>query len=265
MRTKPLFMKALVVILATGIYLPSAAQRIETIAPQHQTADALAETLQASFPQVGIRAFSGVLIISAPDEASYAAVLALLRQLDTPIRNLRVTVEQRSLQSQQRGDISQQGKVVVSNAGVGGRLVLQGDDRSQQSNRQSQQTLRLLDGSEGMIQIGEQRFFPTIHFSFRPGYTIAQYGGQWHSAGTGFYIAPQLIGERRVLLRLSPYSSAFSRNGQIRTQSLYSEVQGEVGEWLPVGESVQHGASTGLSGGGHGQARYSVWVKVDLD
>lgn len=244
------------------------AEIVETVTLRHQLADQVVPVLQGAFPQARIQAFHGTLIIAAPDEASYAQILALLQRLDTPMQNLIVTVEQRSLQQGGQAGAQTRGGVVISNNGIGVTMGMTGQDRRFQSTGNSVQTLRILEGAEGRIHLGQQRFVPQISFWFRPGFTITHVGGQWQSAGTGFYVVPRRIGENDVVLRLLPSQREFTRGGGTQGHEIYSEVQGLIGEWLPVGETQQtqnsqeQGLLSGLSA--NQTQRFSVWVKVEL-
>ncbi|WP_027470005.1 hypothetical protein [Deefgea rivuli] len=257
-----------VAILAWCISGNGFAEIVETVTLRHQLADQVVPVLQGAFPQARIQAFHGTLIIAAPDEASYAQILALLQRLDTPMQNLVVTVEQRSLQKGSNVGVSTQGGIAVSNRGVGFGITLRGQDRQSQSTGLSRQTLRILEGAEGRIHLGQQRFVPQISFWFRPGFTITHVGGQWQSAGTGFYVAPRRIGENDIALRLLPSQREFTRGGGTQGHEIYSEVQGRIGEWLPVGETQQMQSSQerGLLSGlnGNQTQSFSVWVKVDV-
>lgn len=244
------------------------AESLETVTLRHRLADQVLPVLQATFPQARIHAFHGTLIIAAPDEQNLGQIKTLLQQLDTPLHNLIVTVEQRSLSLDAQAGVTAQGRVSINNSEVdiAGRLKVQ-DQQSQRKNT-SVQTLRILDGAAGFIQLGQQRFIPQLSFVHRPNYSITHFGGQWQSAGTGFYVAPRRLGETAVILQLMPNQQRFISGGRIQGQAVFSEVQGQLGEWLPVGETRQQQTSTeqdllSMTSGRREQG-YSVWVKVDL-
>jgi len=265
---KPLIKLACVAILQIMNAAFSHAEVLETIVLRHRLADQVLPVLQSTFPQARIQAFYGTLIIAAPDEQSLAKITHLLQQLDTPLQNLIVTVEQRSSNHAMQSGIETQGRVVIRNGAVdaNGQLTLQ--DQQSQTQRSSVQTLRILDGAEGFIQLGQQRFIPQLSFIHRPNYSIVHVGGVWQSAGTGFYVAPRRIGDSAVALQLMPqqrrFTSATAREGQV----VWSEVQGQLGEWLPIGETRQQQTQNnqGLLSRSSGslEQTYTVWVKVEL-
>lgn len=265
---RALFKLAFTLILHLCIVGATRAEVLETMTLRHRLADQVLPVLQATFPQARIQAFHGTLIIAAPDEQSLAQISHLLQQLDTPLHNLIVTVEQRSMSRDAQSGVSAQGRVIINNgdADIAGRLNVQ--DQQLQTQRASVQTLRILDGAEGFIQLGQQRFIPQLSFVHRPNYSITHFGGQWQSAGTGFYVAPRRIGETTVILQLMPHQRRFISSGRTQGQTVFSEVQGQLGEWLPVGETSQQQTSNeqGLLSmtSGSREQRYTVWVKVDL-
>jgi hypothetical protein len=271
--TLGIYMKSFINMARMGILVlffagVSRAEVLETIALRHRLAEQVLPVLQATFPQARIQAFYGTLVIAAPDEQSLAQIASLLQQLDTPLQNLIVTVELRSMSREGQSGVSGQGGVVIRNNEVDftGRLTAQ--DQHSHAKESSIQTLRVLDGAEGFIQLGQQRFIPQLSFVYRPNYSIIHYGGQWQSAGSGFYVAPRRVGASAVVLQLMPNQRRFTGAGSTEGQKIFSEVQGQLGEWLPVGETRQKQDSNerGLLStmSASQEQRYSVWVKVDL-
>jgi hypothetical protein len=76
------------------------------------------------------------------------------------------------------------------------------------------------------------------------------------------------VGASAVVLQLMPQQRRFVGARGVEGQSVFSEVQGMLGEWLPIGETRQQQTNSeqGLfsrSSGGLEQT-YTVWIKVDL-
>lgn len=255
-------------ILYLGILMQAQAEVVDSFAPRHKLASQLAPALQAAFPTASIKAFSGQIIVNAPDEASFRQIRALAEQLDTVQRSVTITVEQRAMQQSQQQAVDVNGGVVISNQGSAAHLGLELSQQQKQSEVSSRQSLRTLDGSNAMIMLGQQRFIPQLSFIYRPGYTIVQHGGAWQAAGTGFYVAPALLGDGRVSLKLAPQSSSFNRDGSVNAHETYSELEGRLGEWLPIGETRSEGSNDRRRIAGvdqqSNQSRFTVWVKVDL-
>ena len=242
------------------------ADRTDVVPLRHKIAEDLLPSLRQTFPEAGIQSFNGQLIVRAPDEATFRRIIDLVRQLDTATRRLRITVEQRESRDADNVRIDAQGRVVISEQGADGEAVIAGDARQSRDMAVSRQTLSTLDGSSAAILLGSQRFVPMLSFAHRPGYRIVTVGGAWQSAGTGFQIEPRLIGDQ-VQLRLSPQSSQFQRDGSVSVKGIYSEVQGRLGEWLPVGESSQETGAGQRGVFSYSESRelkrYTVWVRVE--
>jgi hypothetical protein len=268
MAMKIIINKVCTLILWVCISPLALADYVDSFAPRHQLATQLAPALQAAFPQASIKAFSGQIIVNAPDEASFRQIRALAEQLDTAQRSVTITVEQRAMQDSQQQAAGVNGGVVISNQGSSARLGIELSQQHSQAQASSRQSLRTLDGSNAMIMLEQQRFIPQLSFIYRPGYTIVQHGGTWQAAGTGFYVAPSLLGDGRVNLKLAPQSSSFNRDGSINAHQTYSEVEGRLGEWLPIGETRSEGSNDRRRLAGvdqqSNQARFTVWVKVEL-
>ncbi|QLG86956.1 hypothetical protein HQ393_01140 [Chitinibacter bivalviorum] len=258
----------LAAILLVGMFSSAFADVVDSFAPKHKLATQLALVLQEAFPKASIRAFSGQLVVSAPDQAVFAQIRAMADQLDTPTRSLRISVEQRDSSQRNAQSLDANGAVIVSNQGSRAAIsVTAGEGQSQRTQTQ-QQMLTVLDGAQAMIMLGQQRFIPMIGFRYRPGYTIVQHGGAWQSAGSGFYVAPALLGDGRVSLKIAPQSSSFNRDGSLDLHATYSEVEGRLGEWLPIGQTKMEGSNDRRRiyevDEQQVQTSYTVWVKVEL-
>ncbi|WP_373974554.1 type II and III secretion system protein [Chitinibacter sp. SCUT-21] len=255
-------------MLGMSLFNVAYADYVDSFAPRHKLASQLADVLQAAFPDASIKAFSGQIIVNAADQPSYERIRAFATQLDTATRSLQITVEQRAQSQTQQSAVGVDGELVLSNQGTAGRVELEMQHQQNQRQAFSQQRLRTLDGSNAMIMLGQQRFIPQLSFVYRPGYAIVQHGGAWQAAGTGFYVAPSLLGDGRISLKIAPQASSFIRDGSINVHQTYSEVEGRLGEWLPIGESRSEGSNDRRRIAGvdqqANQARYTVWVKVEL-
>ncbi|WP_410499117.1 hypothetical protein [Chitinibacter sp. S2-10] len=261
--------KALIAIPLLLSLAVAHADYVDSFAPRHKLATQLAPALQEAFPQATIRAFSGQLIVSTPDEASFAAIRALADQLDVATRSLRITVEQRAIVAAQSRSVDVDGKVIISNQGSNAQIGIALDESRRNGSANSRQMLTTLDGSAAMIMLGQQRFIPQVSFIDRNGgrndERIVLHGGVWQSAGNGFYTTPTLLGDGRVNLKLAPQSSRFNADGSIDLHRVYSEVEGRLGEWIPVGETFSTSDSRSDSSDRMAQQnRFSVWLKVEL-
>ena len=242
------------------------ADRSDVIALRHKIPEDLLQPLRQTFPEAGIQAFNGQLIVRAPDNATFQRIVDLVAKLDSATRTLRITVEQRENRGAAETRIDTQARIVASNRGADGQVVISGDAQERRSTGSMRQVLNTQDGSPATIQLGSQRFIPRLSFIYRPDYRMAVFGGEWQVAGTGLYVEPHLIGDQ-VQLRLAPETRQFSSSGTLQARSLYSQVQGRLGEWLPVGEMTQQlsADARGAFSGTDTQRlqTWTVWVRVD--
>ncbi|WP_156129002.1 hypothetical protein [Chitinibacter sp. ZOR0017] len=254
---------ALAAILVVGMLLAQA-QSLLTYPPRHQLATDLAPQLQAVLPQATVRAFNGQLIISAPDESTLTQARQLLQALDQRSKMLRISVRQSELSATRQWQVGVDG--VLRWPGES-ELSLNANAEQNRQQRNLEQTLSVVEGGEAMISLGLQRFIPQLTFRYRPGYQVQSYGGQWQSVDNGFYAQAHTLGER-VRVRLHPYSATIGRDGVVQQQQAYSEVEGRLSEWLPVGETRQEASSDRRRINGvdqqETQASYVIWLKVEV-
>ncbi|GAA5786058.1 hypothetical protein GCM10007860_31320 [Chitiniphilus shinanonensis] len=236
------------------------AERLDVVPLQHRTAEDLAPVLRGAIPKASFQPMNNQLIVRSPDTATYQQVLDLLARIDQPARNLTVTVEQREGESRSGRTLALDG-IGISNRGFGIGIRLFGG--GSRSDSVATQSVRVLDGQHAFVRLGSERFYPSIGFGYRPGYSIVLAGGTWVGAGTGFWAEPRVVGDNQVLLRLYPESSRFEPDGSISEHSVYGEVRGQLGEWLPVGQSTIARAGSNQGTSGTSSSGYTVWVKVD--
>ncbi|RMC91684.1 hypothetical protein EAY64_18815 [Aquitalea palustris] len=213
-------------------------------------ASELQSALQAQLlPDERLSALDNKLIIDA-NPAREQQLAALARQLDVRPLSLRLEVSQSgsSVQSQSgvqlQGNISI-GRIIPGSAGNGVSLSAQQDSRSQSG--QSLQSLTLLDGRSGFIQLVQSR--PLSWLLLTPQGNIVR-GSSWQEAVSGFYALPRLQGER-VVIELAVSQQAFAGKQREGSQ-LSTTVAGRLGEWIEVGGIVrdQQGQNSLLLGSG---------------
>ncbi|XZG69452.1 hypothetical protein ACTSKR_12425 [Chitinibacteraceae bacterium HSL-7] len=239
---------------------PVWADRTDVVTLQHRLANEMVPLLQDAFPQSRISALRQQLVVTSPDDAAFDALLGVVHRLDTPQQMLRIDVEQHRGYRRSGAGISVD-RIEIGPDGSAANVRLFGQSGS--GSTQTAQSVRVMDGGRASITLGQARFYPDIGFVYRPGYRIERYG-QWVTTGTGFWAEPHVIGND-VQLRLYPQDSRFSPDGAIDYSGTYSEVRGQLGEWLPVGASQrqsQAGATGMTTGSTQAQDSYTVWVRI---
>ena len=176
------------------------------------------------------------LIVKTPPER-LSALKNLIRQIDSPVSNLQITVVQsRELTAEQL------------NTGLGGDIYVNGNGSLQGGfgayANQSQgngalrnaQTLRTQEGMAAHIQAGNA--IPvTTYQSYggdRGGYWSSAQSTQYIQATTGFAVTPRLSGNQ-VTLDVAPWSNRLNNGGQFETQDAETTVRANLGEWIEIG------------------------------
>lgn len=178
----------------------------------------------------------------------------LLAQLDTPLRNLRITVRQGMSGTRDRAradagaDIAiggGKGRVVVPPARRGGGTVTgrigDGDSvvrgsigqSSRSINERHTQQVTTLEGRPATIYISKRvPIQQTVTQGFGPFATRSQ-SITFEDVPTGFSVLPQVNGDR-VTLEIHPQVSKLGRQG-IEVQEVHTTASGKLGEWIEIG------------------------------
>lgn len=173
--------------------------------------------------------------------ATLQEIRALLEQLDKAPHRLLITVSQNRQAGGETSGIGIRGRIDPARPS-GSRLGVQGDSfRSETlSDTASTQQVQTLDGHSSVIRIGTEIPAPS------------PFGTGFHSATTGFSIAPRLTGSG-VLIDIAPWSDRLHSGppGIIETQNARTTLNARLGEWLEIGgyeeTSVQQRSNLGYS------------------
>lgn len=210
-----------------------------------------------------LSALDNKLIIDA-SPAREQQLAALARQLDVRPASLRLEVSQSGNSAQSQSGVQVQGNISIGRimpGQPGNNLALSARQDSLNQSSQNLQSLTLLDGRSGFIQLVQSRPLPWVMQT--PQGSLLR-GSSVQDAITGFYARPRLNGQR-VSIELAVSQQAFSgaqRNGS----QLSTTVEGQLGEWLEVARITQdsHGRESLLIGRGQqqGQQSHSVRIRV---
>ncbi|MDY6943763.1 MAG: secretin N-terminal domain-containing protein [Pseudomonadota bacterium] len=239
-------------------------ERLEIIQLTHRTASELLTVLTPLVEPSGtIQAFDDKLIIRA-DEAIIAQIQTLVDQLDTPPKQVLITVwqgadlKQRELAAKAGGHWykNEKGQLTVS---VGGGKT----DKSQGDLQQ----VRTLDGREAVIYIG-QRIPVASGLGISKGREIIVIDGvHYRDVVTGFRVKPSIRGDR-VELEIRPQRETNGTMGlPTEIQAIDTVIAGPLNEWIEIGGLSQRETVTG-SGTVYATRQSSadqrrVWVKVE--
>lgn len=245
----------LVFLMATSVAAQSA---IEIIELRYRSADELLPVLRPLVePNGSISAAQNKLIIrSTPQNLS--ELRKLVSQLDTAPQQLLVTVRQDSSRSSttraagisgkgQFGDVTVTAPPTVdpSMPGVGvagskGTVELRGGQRDSQVTDGGDQQLRVMDGREAVIYVGQE--VPYTTRSVGPGGVVTTQT-ELRSVLTGFVVRPRVQGDR-VTLEVSPQQESLDpgSGGSVNVSRLSTSISGQIGEWIDLGAVTQQGS-----------------------
>lgn len=194
---------------------------------------------------------NGSSLIVKTTPARLEAIQSLIKQLDTRLNNLTISVLQSS--SKTANELNAEAGIAASPSGIQMQGIM-ADTRDLRSNQAVQQ-LRTLEGQAAHIATGQARPVQNYNVYGSPnGYPVISGNTQMVEASTGFAVIPRLSG-RQVILDIEPWSERFQRGGQIETQGARTSIRVNLGEWVEIGgvEELQQ-----VQGGGYGGFNQSV-------
>jgi len=274
----------LMVLLPLALW-SMAEERLEIIPLRHRTAEQLLPQLTPFVEPTGVINGRGDTLYLRASSGNRAEIMRLIENLDQPARQLLISV--RHGDSAQRH--GQGGELSGSVGGSGVRIIRSGStlpksgtveinrgnsqieasgfQASTRSEEEIDQRVQVMEGGRAFIQVGQSIPLPMRQVILRPNGAVVSETTQWHDIGTGFYAAPQLVGDR-VTLDISPlHERAGDQPGATETREISTTVSGRLGEWINLGGSDQR-SSEGRDGSGYrategGSNSFGIWLKVD--
>ena len=175
-------------------------------------------------------------------------VRQLIPSIDIAAKALMISVFQGRRSDLEARDVS--GSVRLENGKLSGSIAATESQQSESSAPLHQ--LRVTEGSEGFIATGSH---------------AVPYSSGSLNVASGFYVRPQLNGDR-VTLRVSPFRGNAQANGHsIDTLQASTTISGRLGEWLLLGgvdERIERTQGNGASlRSTTRNQRDSIWIRVD--
>lgn len=269
------------------LVLPAKAEGdLEIISLKHRTVEEVIPGLRPLLEPDGVlTGMHGQLILRA-SPANRAQIRQALAALDTPLRQLRITVRQ-SLESQAEkreaeiygsvgaGNVS----VAVPPSGSGGaraeveagkvRIGARLEDRDMNQFSRVSQEIRVVDGGQAFIRAGTSLPLTQRDVIWGPYGRTVRESTVYRDVDSGFYVKPQVIGER-VSLEINPVQQTLSAASPyvVVGQELRSNLTGRMGEWISLGggdESTEQENRQLLGKGMRSQTQANqVWIKVEV-
>jgi type II secretory pathway component GspD/PulD (secretin) len=269
------------------LVLPAKAEGdLEIISLKHRTVEEVIPGLRPLLEPDGVlTGMHGQLILRA-SPANRAQIRQALAALDTPLRQLRITVRQ-SLESQAEkreaeiygsvgaGNVS----VAVPPSGSGGaraeveagkvRIGARLEDRDMNQFSRVSQEIRVVDGGQAFIRAGTSLPLTQRDVIWGPYGRTVRESTVYRDVDSGFYVKPQVIGER-VSLEINPVQQTLSAASPyvVVGQELRTSLTGRLGEWISLGgsdESKEQENRQLLGKGMRSQTQANqVWIKVEV-
>ncbi len=226
-----------------------------------------------------------LIVRSSPSNIS--ELRRVLAALDTPLKQLRITVTQDRNSTATREAQSVSGQ--IGSGDVSGRIRQgrQRHDGAQIEYRNERSSVRYrhfgtrenddgrhshfvltMDGQAAFIETGQDIPLPYSGIAHTPYGTTIEEGISYENVSSGFYVTPRVHGDQ-VRLEIAPRLERLrsDQGGAIDSQRSDVVVTGKFGEWIPLAGT---NATVGQENSrilGHsrrrGENRYDVWVKVE--
>jgi type II secretory pathway component GspD/PulD (secretin) len=280
----------IVAVLAALWAAPAAADDTvtEVIALRSRTVDEVLPLVRPLVePEGSVSGISGQLIVRATP-AKLAQLKQVLSTIDKPARQLVISVTQDADVVTRDREVSVSGtigggdvRVTVPPSGPrppegvivqgsSGDSVVRGQavERNNTESASGTQRLRVLEGNEAFIQAGQSRPVRERQVIRTPSGTQVVESTQYVDAGTGFYVRPQLSGDRvMVTIRTARDRFTGDRRGSIETQSVDTQVSARLGEWIEIGGIAEQGSQSSVGilqrGSSASSGQRSVFLKVE--
>lgn len=187
---------------------------------------------------------SNLIIKASP--AKIEGIKSLIRQLDTPLANLSITVVQSRNTNAQQLNASANVKLYIP---LDKPADFKGSARGRFAqtegfkNSDNTQVIKTLEGQTATIRTG--KIHPVQNFSVAQsayGQPVVSSNTQLIEASTGFLVTPHLTGENQVTLEVTPWSDKFNNTGTIDLQGANTTIRINLGEWVEIGgvDEQQH-------------------------
>lgn len=256
MRHATYFIALLSLVAAVNL---AAENVFEVIELRYRTAEEMLPVLRPLVePEGTIGAAQNKLVVRASRERM-RELRKLVAQLDTAPRQLLVSVRQdgsRNSTTRARGlagkgkfgdvtvDVPPSTDPTLPGIGVASgdaAVEVRGGTRETQSGNSDDQQLRVMDGHEAVIYVGQA--IPYRSRSSGPGGIVSE-TTQLREVLTGFVVRPRVQGEQ-VTLEISPQQENLTgeRGGAISVSRLSTSISGRLGEWIDLGAVTQQANS----------------------
>lgn len=242
-----------------AVAAPAAAgAQLEIVTLRHRPAEQVLSGLQPFVEPGGAVSSLGDKILLRVSPANLAELRTAITALDTPLRQLVLSVRQgRAWHGQGDG---------VGVSVHGSRVEIQGGSADSQREDTVSQQVQVLEGGRALIRVGQSLPLVMREWRATPGGWVQVDSMRRADVGSGFYALPQVLGDR-VNVEISPSLERIGPDGVVESARLTTTVSGPLGAWIPLGasQSDTHRADYGSTGlaRSSSQSGGQVWLRVD--
>ncbi|RDH44189.1 secretin N-terminal domain-containing protein [Zooshikella ganghwensis] len=229
----------LVTLLLISRLSIAAALQTYTIDMRHRLADELVPILQPLVaPGGAVTSYNNVLIIKTTAK-NFQQLQQTVKKLDTPIRQLLISVS-----SDSSVVYAERGIEADVDVRVGDVTIRTGDRHAasdqvvihhgtQRRQDQGIQQVTALEGQAAFIQVGQE--VPVHERTQWPGHIEQR--SSYKKVSQGFYATVRLSGNDLATIQLEAQNNRLARNnsGNIDINSTSTVIQAPIGQWVPVG------------------------------
>lgn len=233
----------LTILFLTHTGLSARQQVLEIIQLSHRPAQEMVNVIRPILNEDEAAIARGFQLIVKVSPARLEEIRRLIRQLDTSVHRLMITVLQGKDFTVDELNARARVRVRIGDRNSGGSGVSARGHYYQTESEgtlDATQKIQVLEGNPALIKIGKEHPVP-YYSAYRYGnQAVVQGGIDYREATTGFSVVPRLAGQQ-VILQISPWSDQRSAlgNGIIETQRAQTTLRAALGEWVEIGGQVE--------------------------
>lgn len=216
--------------------------RLEVFELKHRPAEQMVPVVQPLLQEDEVVQAHGFQLVVRARSGTIDQVRALLERLDQAPKRLLIRVRHststRTVQEGADADVH------AGPEGIGADVRIYGTNERDQGA--ADQQIQVVEGSPAFIAfgqsvpVGERTLIIDRHSG------TVQDSVQYRDVSSGFYVLPQVSGDR-IRLRVSPHRDTLSRagGGVVNVQRADTLIEGPIGEWIELGGTVEQSNSAG--------------------
>jgi type II secretory pathway component GspD/PulD (secretin) len=184
---------------------------------------------------------AGRKLIVRGTDAQHALVQQMIRDLDSPPKNIQINVEFNATGQSRQSEfgIRPRGPIIIRDGEVRGVFEGRFGSRSTTTSENTTQMLVAMDGRSATLRVGERVPYLSwlMEYGRRYGY-IREIGIEWKEVGSFLAVEPTIVGPGLIRVRLIPELSGRLNNGErqsIQFTRMATEVTVADGQTISIG------------------------------